>query len=88
MRETVLSIYKAQPVGDGEVEPCRINIYREVPKAESLEVAATLYDKEAESLEEALYNSLPGGTYDRLVSKMLLRKASHFVIPFGDHEVV
>lgn len=36
------------------------------------------YEAEARKIERLLYATLPGGTYDKLVGLMLLRKASHF----------
>lgn len=35
---------------------------------------------EAETIEKALHDALPGGTYDRLAGLMLKRKSSHFIV--------
>ena len=47
----------------------------EVPLWKAME---PVYDGEAEAIAQALHNALPGGTFDRLVAKLLLIKASHF----------
>lgn len=51
-----------------------------------LERSAQWFDAQAETLEEALLRALPGGTYDRLLARMLRRKASHFAIPWQEAE--
>lgn len=48
--------------------------------SDSLEVHHAFFLKEAAEIEKALYESLPGGTYDRLVGLFLQRKASHFIV--------
>lgn len=46
---------------------------------------ATFYETEAIQLADALCNALPGGTLDRLLARLLMIKASHFIIPsWGD----
>jgi hypothetical protein len=47
-------------------------------------VLLSFYEGEAEKLERFLYNTLPGGTYDRLLSDMMTRKASLFKVRWGD----
>ena len=76
----MLHIYKAQATGRQAVENANIVIEEPFPPARSLDVAAEMFAIEAEALEAALYGSLPGGTYDRLLGKMLERKASHFIV--------
>jgi len=39
---------------------------------------AGFYTEQALAIERALYGSLPGGTYDRLLGLMLQRKSTHF----------
>ena len=48
-----------------------------------LSEAAEFYDREASLLAEALWNVLPGGTMDRLIGRLFERRASLFIIPFG-----
>lgn len=38
-----------------------------------------IFEVDSEALYRALYRTLPGGTFDRLLGKMLARKASHFM---------
>lgn len=55
-----------------------IFIKREVPKFKELGEQDAYFDIRASELEDALYNTLPGGLYDRLLGEMLARKATHF----------
>ena len=77
--ETV-SIFKAQPTSFSR------------PQIPSLTVAFTetlprdgggsemIMDMDAEALEEALHRVLPGGTYDRLRLRMMIRGVSQLVV--------
>jgi hypothetical protein len=80
MRTVVIN--KAQPtVTDEPVEGVEISITDEMPRMDiSLEQLAEWFDVQAYWLEKTLFESLPGGTYDHLLSKMLARKSSHFVV--------
>jgi hypothetical protein len=73
--------YTEKPVAD-----MRIEIIGAQPDYESLDEAARYYDNQARQIEEALHRSLPGGTYDRLVGRMLARKATHFRVAHFDGE--
>ncbi len=46
----------------------------------TLDEHRAVFEKEAALIEDALYNSLPGGTYDQLVGLFLKRKSSHFIV--------
>jgi hypothetical protein len=73
--------FKAQPtIKDQEVESVEMLFDKPVPDAESLEKAANLYDWQAARMESVLHDTLPGGIYDHLLSKMLERRASHFKV--------
>lgn len=81
---TVINIHAAQPIGDNHVTPVEIVIIETLPDlfqgddvSLALKAQDAFCDAEAQNLEEALVNSLPGATYDRLLAKMMLRKASH-----------
>jgi len=85
----IVTVAKADRVWCGEtVEDVRIDVNAELPtfdrRKEPVELNAWLervgawYDEQARMIEEGLYESLPGGTYDRLLGRMLARKASHF----------
>lgn len=63
-------------VFDKEVDT---NMYRDDWDAAQREV----YEKEAVRLEEALYAVLPGGTYNRLLARLLERSAGLLRIPLG-----
>lgn len=81
-----MQIAKARPIGDEEVKGVNIDISFNVPKFEDdnwHERAENFFMEQARDLEEALHNSLPGGTYDRLLGLMLKRKASHFIVSFA-----
>ena len=71
--------YLEKPVID-----TRIEITGALPDLEYPQETAHYYDNQARQIEEALHRSLPGGTYDRLVGRMLARKASHFRIAHFD----
>jgi hypothetical protein len=84
-----IKIYKAQSIGDKKAESVTIIIETEIPdinKDISLngfyEKAHKLYKDQAESLGNALYNSLPGGTLDKLLIFFLEKKASLFKVRF------
>lgn len=81
----VIIVHAAQPIALNEKPiPVEIVIAEPLPDffqgddvSLALKVQDAFCDAEAQNLEEALVNSLPGATYDRLLAKMLLRKASH-----------
>ena len=74
-------IHRAQPIGDETVKIRVIHIQETIPDCEDIPEADTLLSLDANKLHEALYQSLPGGTYDRLLGLMLQKKASHFIVP-------
>jgi len=74
----IAKVWKAQKVL-GEVPDLNITGTDVIP-AMGLKEADATFRYDADELERALYHSLPGGTYDHLVSKMLARKASHLVV--------
>lgn len=80
-----LTVCKATPIIRDEPTPdAHIHITGEMPElGSSLEVWGIHYNEQAEAIELALYGSLPGGTYDRLLGHMLARKASHFCVAHG-----
>lgn len=79
-----ISIFRAQPIGDQTIEPVTIKIIDEIPtrRIKSLDEMGAVYEKEAEELANALWNSLPGGTIDRLFIKLCQRKASLLAISY------
>lgn len=78
-----IEFYKSQSITSEKVESVTLNFETELPDKPYSEQASFL-DLEATQLEKALVNILPGGTYDRLLTKMLERKHSQLIIK---HEV-
>jgi len=81
-----VSVHKASPIGKQQIENASIliagNIEHEMPKDAELSAAGRVFDAEAEQIFIALRDSLPGGTMDRLVGKLLAYKASHFYVSY------
>lgn len=63
---------------DMSVDDMIIHITQHQPPHKDLNAAGRFFDEQARQIEEALHHSLPGGTYDRLLGRMLARKATHF----------
>ena len=85
MTKTIV-INKAQATTNkkDEVQDTTINICGQFPQFDNLKEAAEFHDKNAEKLVETLYRVLPGGTFDRVVVRMLQKKLGHFVVSWGD----
>lgn len=84
---TTVSVFKAQQtVSDEPVPTLELVAYESAPSFETLEEAAATYEKDAKTIANVLFASLPGGTIDRLLVEMLTRKASHFRVPYGTTE--
>lgn len=81
-----MRVPKAQPVGVRAVADCIIEITEPLPEGDTrtLKQWAEYYDEYALRLEGLLINSLPGGLYDRLLGRMLERKATHFRVAHLD----
>jgi len=78
-----INIHKASPIED-PVPDLVIEVGRELPYSMNFLESGRLMMADAVKLEQALYGVLPGGTYDRLLGKLLERKSSHFIVSFGD----
>lgn len=85
-----IQTYKAKSSDMCPVEDLVINVSKELGETPDyvkperfLDWWSEFYEVCAEELEEALYNTLPGGLYDHLVGCFLRRKASHLTVPFG-----
>lgn len=76
----VIHTYYAAPTGGKVTEPGVIimDVSADAFKFESLGEQDKDYDAEADRIFHALYDTLPGGVFDRLLGKMLDAKASHF----------
>ena len=64
--------------GSKETEPVKIAICEYLPPYKTMEEWDKFAASQAIMLEMALYDSLPGGVYDRLLGEMLKHKATHF----------
>jgi hypothetical protein len=75
-----INSWKAQTKYSGvkEVESATIVIDNQLPEFTTFEEWDAVAEKEARTLEEALYTTLPGGIYDRLAGEILHRVVSHF----------
>lgn len=84
MSKNTVFIKKAQAIGSESVPDMVISITQTLSRcagdAMTLEQFVQVFEDQAKDIEEALYGSLPGGTYDRLLGRMLQRKASHFLV--------
>ncbi|RJP48768.1 MAG: hypothetical protein C4586_08625 [Anaerolineaceae bacterium] len=77
-----VSICKAQGIPRvNSIEPVTIVIEREFPEYKALSQSAEHFEKDADALVGAILTTLPGGTIDRLICKLLQKKASLFVVP-------
>jgi hypothetical protein len=75
-------VYRAQDIGDRKVEPVRITIGEPIPNMPFVDESVRNFEEDATVLFMALRSSLPGGTIDRLIGKLLAYKATHFVVNF------
>ena len=78
-----IEFYKSQSITNEEVESLTLSFETELPD-KPFDKMPSYLDLEAVQLESALVNILPGGTYDRLLTKMLERKHSQLIVR---HEV-
>lgn len=82
MSDTNLKVHKAEGVTEREPVPSLlINVSAALPTDLTLETASGIYARDGEMLAASLHDSLPGGTFDRLMIYMMLIKASHFRVP-------
>ena len=72
-------IHKAGSVGGLPVESKSISISKEMPDFQSLKDTEHIFDSDAEAIVKALCESLPQGTVDRVLAKLMAKKASSFV---------
>jgi hypothetical protein len=80
-----INICKAQSDDYSELtEPAEIIIDKEVPTFKVLGNQDDYFMRQAVVTEKLLYDTLPGGLYDRLLGEMLKRKATHFRVAHSD----
>jgi hypothetical protein len=81
-----LKLFRAQPIGIAvEENPVSVTIVideeitEEHYQGASLEECRKIFDTQADALVDALYHSLPQGTFDRVALKMFEKKLSLYV---------
>ena len=85
-----ITVCKADPIDDGEGPlDTHIHIADRIPAAhhgESFDLAQweSFLESQAGAIERVLHASLPGGVYDRLLGRMLARKASSYRVAYAD----
>jgi len=79
MEPYILNLWRAQAVGE-DVPPETIIMIKDPFPQLGIEEADMAHEDGAEKLAQALWRSLPGGTVDRLLVKLLLLKASSLVV--------
>lgn len=80
------TLYKAQPLGDREAPPLRLEAIEELPDVGSDKGwharSIARFDEQASIVIDALFGSLPGGTLDAILMQMLERRRSLYVVRF------
>lgn len=80
-----LRVHRASSMRSRPVESVTIVVDVPLPDADlSLDAAAALYDLDAEIIVDALFASLPQGTVERVLAKMIMRRASLYRGPITD----
>lgn len=67
---TVLSIHKAQPMGDQIIESLTISVALTLPYQLKIEVAEQKMSDDADCLVKLLHDTLPQGTWSRVVAEV------------------
>lgn len=84
-----IEVHKAQSSGDVPIDSFCITADKQFPDNDGeyrLRDSVAMFDADAELIVSILCKSLPGGTLDRLLGKLLERKASLFVVPMFEPE--
>lgn len=80
-----INLFKAQRIVSTEpIESLTLIFDREIPDNKDIPLGEyeRAFEHQAGLLADALSQILPGGTLDRLIGKLLLKKASLFIIPY------
>jgi hypothetical protein len=84
-KQIEVCVAAADPPVDGwPKRQASIYVHEKVPEFVNLGDASKFFQQEAEQLEKALYDTLPGSTYSELLKKMLERRTCHFRVSFGE----
>ncbi len=79
--DLLILVHKAQPTGDRQIPKLTLIAEEDVPEPARAIDSIDLFESDAESIADALIATLPGGTLDRLVVKLLQHQVSLFVVP-------
>ena len=74
-----LHCYKAQPTVESVKDLCLV-FDIETPSRETLAEQVEMFKVQAETLADALFETLPGGLFDALMIELMRRKVSLFVV--------
>ena len=75
-------VHKAGMIGEETlVESVTIFIVQEIPSIKTLDEANQIFGGDAELIVNTLCTVLPQGTVDRVLAKLMMRKAKSLVIP-------
>lgn len=75
------TVHKAQPIGGTtEIPELEIKTSSTVPNSIRFDELNKLMDRDAQAIVDDLYRSLPGGTIDRVLAKLMARQASSLVV--------
>ena len=76
-----MSVYKAQSfIGKDLTASLCVTIEEEVPVHKEPAAYEKLYEADAKALADALYNTLPGGTFDRLLRNLFAYRTTKFAV--------
>ena len=75
-----VAVHKAQPIGNSFVPNLDLRATEHFPDLSTLAAAAALHASNAERIFDALRASLPGGTLDALLRRLLEHRASQLVV--------
>lgn len=84
MTTEILSFFKAQQIGDRQVRTREFEFADPLPRFSDPRETAHVFDAQATLLEAKLHATLPGGTYDALLCKMMIRSASRLTVSWPD----
>ena len=80
-----IAVHKADGMAGVEIPAKEICITERMPNINGsdswVEEIKELYERDAELICDALFKSLPGGTIDLILTKMLTRKACLLAVP-------
>jgi hypothetical protein len=76
-----IEAYKAQAIGGGQIESVTLVLSVPIPEFKTVGFSNDTFDADADAIFDQVLSKLPGGTFDRLLVKMLERKVSSFAVP-------